>query len=116
MTLEQFLVEPPQQPQIRPSLWADYERLQARLAEERDMRRGRSLALTTMDEAIRGMSADLDDERRLFAEAEDARIAHCRRLDAVEVTLEELQEEHSRLKSYCESLEPERRRLGDAAA
>lgn len=117
MSLDQFIQQPPQPPPVsRPNLWEEYEQLQARLAEEREMRRGRSLALTAIDEAIRGMASDLLDERRLLAEAEDSRTVHGSRLDSVEVTLEALQDGHGRLQSYQASLEPEHRRLLDAAS
>lgn len=117
LSLEQFL-DPGHLPPRESStdMWEEREQLQTLLAEEREMRRGRALALNSLDEAIRTTAAELAEERRQLAEDEELRTVCCSRLDSVECALEELQEEHERVQSHQASLEPELRRFADAAA
>jgi len=119
MSLDQFLdasQPPPCASSSRPGVWEECEQLRRRLDEEREMRRGRALALNALDEALRGMRTELLEEKRLLAEAEEARLARCTSLEAIERTIEELQEEHDRVQSQKVAVQARLRRLGDDAA
>lgn len=117
LSLEQFLDPGHSLPrESSTDLWEEREQLQTLLAEEREMRRGRALALNSLDEAIRTTAAELAEERRQLAVDEELRTVCCSRLDSAECALEELQEEHERVQSHQASLEPELRRFADAAA
>jgi len=112
----QLAQRPHKPPDIRPGMWEECEQMQQRLNEEREMRRGRALALNVLDEALRGMRAELQEEKRLLAEAEDERLARCSKLDSIERMTEELQEEHDRLQNQKVATQSKLRRLGDDAA
>jgi len=80
------------------------------------MRRGRVAALSTLDEALRALRAELIDEKRLHGIAEDCRLVADARCERVEQALEELQEAHHAGLSAKANQEADLRRHVVAAA
>jgi len=98
------------------SLWEEVQQLQAELAKEREMRRGRVAALSALDEAQRNLRAEILEERQLLEGAEGRRLAANGRSDTSEQALEEIQEEHHSLLSRRASQEADLRRQAVALA
>lgn len=106
----------PEDAAAAPALWAAVERLRGELAEERERRRGRAAALESLAEALRAPRADLAEERRLSAAAEERRSTADRRAYASERELAQLQERHHALLSRRATHDAELRRHAAAAA
>lgn len=98
------------------SLWDEVQQLQDEITKEREMRRGRVAALTTLDEALRSLRAELVHERHLAERAEADRLVANGRCDASERALEEIQEEHQSLLCRRIALETDLRRHAVATA
>lgn len=98
------------------SLWDEVQQLQDEITKEREMRRGRVAALTTLDEALRSLRTELVHERHLVERAEADRLVANGRCDASERALEEIQEEHQSLLCRRIALETDLRRHALAAA
>mmetsp|Transcript_10715 Transcript_10715/g.23640 ORF Transcript_10715/g.23640 Transcript_10715/m.23640 type:complete len:433 (-) Transcript_10715:185-1483(-) len=98
------------------ALWEQRERLQRELTEERDRRRGRSLALSALDDASRALRSDLLEARRSLATAEDRRASALRSVDEAERAFEQLTEKHDKLQRRQAQCEVEIRKHGQAVA
>lgn len=100
-----------------PGLWEAAQRLKDEIAEERERRRGRAVALDALDEALRLQRLELAEERQLVASAEEQRSVADLRSYASERAFAQLQERHHALLSRRASHEAElQQRALDVAA
>lgn len=92
------------------------QQLQEEISHERNMRQGRVVAFAALDEGIRGLRAELVEERGFLKQIEDSRLVALEQLDQAERALENLQEEHHALLSRKTTQVTDLRRHTVAAA
>lgn len=98
------------------SLWEQARSLKHELALERELRRGRSAALASQDEALRTLRAELIEGRQSLQAALEARQCAQGRLQGAERGLDSLQEANAELQQLWQRCEAEQRKLEAAAA
>ncbi|CAE7444765.1 unnamed protein product [Symbiodinium natans] len=97
-------------------LWQEVSRLQQDLQLHEELRKGRSSALTSQDEALRKLRAELMESRCSVQEALEGRQRAAGRLQGSERGFEALQDAHRNLQQLRAEAESELRQLKAAAA